>query len=53
LCITWARRQLAGLPRIERLADLAGMAYACLDSAERAELVSLLQAARQRVTREN
>ena len=31
---------------------LAGMAYACLDSAERAELVSLLQAARQRVTRQ-
>src|SRR6266481_200351 len=30
---------------------LTGMAYACLDTAERAELVSLLQAAHQRVTR--
>jgi hypothetical protein len=80
LCVSWARRQLAGLQGIERLADLAGrvvdaadassrglfaawrtwpdaaerrtnilagMAYACLD---RAELVSLLQAAHQRVS---
>jgi hypothetical protein len=30
---------------------LAGMAYACLDTAERADLVSLLQATHQRVTR--
>ena len=116
LCATWARRHLAGLPGIERLAGrvvgaadatsrglsavaaegltpleailagpgpakaaangwdppypavtgegtqrldtavrrtdaLAGMAYACLDTAERTELVSLLQAAHQRVTR--
>jgi hypothetical protein len=65
LCVSWARRQLAGLPGIERLADLAGrvvdaaerrtdvlagMAYECLDHAERAELLSLLQAAHQRVS---
>jgi hypothetical protein len=35
LCVTWARRHLAGLPGIERLADLAGRVVDAADATSR------------------